>query len=66
MQARRVTRCPPTTTQLAAMRAAQRHVAQVLAHGVTPEQVEQARAQIEASRARRQLTLPFFAKPSRP
>jgi len=39
------------------MRAAQQRVAQILAHGVTPEQVAQARADIEASQHPRQSRL---------
>lgn len=56
-------RWPITTQQRAAMRAAQQHVADVLARGCTPEQVAQAQAEIEASRYPRQpqLLLPVRA-----
>jgi len=52
-----VTRCPITPQQRALMRAAQQRVAQILAHGATPEQVAQARADIEASQHPRQSRL---------
>lgn len=52
-------RWPISMRQRAAMRAAVRQVEQVLAHGVTPEQLAQAQADLDAMNRPRQPSLPL-------
>lgn len=54
-----LSRCPISTQQRAAMRAAQQHVERVLEQGCTPEQQAQARAEIAALAQPRQRPLPL-------